>query len=160
MFHPRNILVPTDFSADSDQAFHTAQSIASRYHARIFLLHVINSAVQQCVADYSINKNIADRLLSESIIFSNEKLQETIAKNQEIGNIKVIYNVRRGRPYEEILEEAVQRDVDLIIIASHGKTGLRKYFIGSVAEKVIKEAKCPVLLLRSRGEEEVSLCIL
>jgi len=47
------------------------------------------------------------------------------------------------------LVEAAERGIDLIVIASHGKTGLKKYFIGSVAEKVMKEAKCPVLLIRT-----------
>jgi nucleotide-binding universal stress UspA family protein len=93
--------------------------------------------------------SLVDRVLNESIVFSNEKLREAIDKNQHVGNIKVILNVRRGHPYEEILKEVSEREIDLIVIASHGKTGLRQYFIGSVAEKVMKEAKCPVLLIRS-----------
>ncbi len=155
MFRPKKILVPMDFSDDADQAFQIALSIASKYQARIFLLHVIHSLIQPCVADYCINKNIADLVINESIVFSNEKLQEALEKNQAIGNIKVLYYVRTGRPYEEILQEASEREIDLIVIASHGKTGLKKYFIGSVAEKVMKEAKCPVLLIRSHKKEEV-----
>ena len=149
MFQPRKILVPTDFSVDADRALSMALNIAAKYSARIFLLHVISNGVQQCVADYCIDKNIIDQVMNESIVFSNEKLQETISKNREIGNIKVVHDVRRGQPYEEILQEAAEREIDLIVIASHGKTGFKKYFIGSVAEKVMKEAKCPVLLVRS-----------
>jgi nucleotide-binding universal stress UspA family protein len=100
-----------------------------------------------------------NRVLNESIVFSNEKLQEEIDKNQQSGNIKVIPDVRKGQPYEEILKEASERKIDLIVIASHGKTGLQKYFIGSVTEKVMKEAKCPVLLIRSQEKEEVSVRI-
>jgi len=147
MFHPRKILVPTDFSEDSDLAFRMALSIAVHYQARIFLLHVIS---KQDLADYCLDQNIVDRVLNESIVFSNEKLQEAIDKNQQGGNIKVIPDVRKGQPYEEILKEASERKIDLIVIASHGKTGLQKYFIGSVTEKVMKEAKCPVLLVRSQ----------
>jgi nucleotide-binding universal stress UspA family protein len=146
MFQPRKILVPTDFSEDSDLAFRMALSIAVNYQARIFLLHVIS---KQDLADYCLDQNIVDRVLNESIVFSNEKLQEVIGKNQQNGNIKVIPDVRKGQPYEEILKEASERKIDLIVIASHGKTGLQKYFIGSVTEKVMKEAKCPVLLVRS-----------
>lgn len=123
-----------------------ALSIAVNYQARIFLLHVIS---KQDLADYCLDQNIVDRVLNESIVFSNEKLQEIIDKNQQYRNIKVIPDVRRGQPYEEILNEASERKIDLIVIASHGKTGLQKYFIGSVTEKVMKEAKCPVLLVRS-----------
>lgn len=154
MFQPRKILVPTDFSEDSDLAFRMALSIAVKYQARIFLLHVISSTVQRSLADYSLDQSIVDRVLNESIVFSNEKLQEVIDKNQQSGNIKVIPDVRKGQPYEEILKEASERKIDLIVIASHGKTGLQKYFIGSVTERVMKEAKCPVLLIRSLGKEE------
>ena len=146
MFHPRKILVPTDFSEDSNLAFRTALSIAVKFHARIFLLHVIG---EQSLADYCLDQSIVDRVLNESIVFSNEKLQEVIDRNQQSGDIKVIPDVRKGQPHEEILKEASERKIDLIVIASHGKTGLQKYFIGSVTEKVMKEAKCPVLLIRS-----------
>jgi universal stress protein A len=150
MFHPSKILVPTDFSEDSDLAFQTALSIAVTYQARIFLLHVISSTVQQNLVDYSLDQSIVDRFLNESIVYSNEKLQEEIGKNQQSCDIKVIPDVRKGQPYEEILKEASERKIDLIVIASHGKTGFQKYFIGSVTEKVVKEAKCQVLLIRSR----------
>ena len=149
LFQPRKILVPTDFSEDSDLAFRMALSIALKYQARIFLLHVISNTVQQSLSDYCLDQSIVARVLSESIVFSNEKLQEEIDKNQQSGNIKVIPDVRKGQPYEEILKEASERKIDLIVISSHGKTGLQKYFIGSVTEKVMKEAKCPVLLIRS-----------
>jgi len=144
VFQPRKILVPTDFSEDADLAFRTALSIAGNYEARIFLLHVIG---KQDLADYCLDQNIVDRVLNESIVFSNDKLQEVIDRIQQGGIVKVIPDVRKGQPYEEILNEASERKIDLIVIASHGKTGLQKYLIGSVTEKVMKEAKCPVLLI-------------
>lgn len=159
MFQPKKILVPTDFSDNSDRAFHIALSIASKYQSRIFLLHVINSLIQQSVADYGIDQNIVDRVANESIVFSNEKLQEKIDKNHNVGNVKVISDVRRGQPYEEILKEASERKIDLVVIASNGKTSLKKYVMGSVAEKVMKEAKCPVLLVQNPEREEVSVGI-
>ncbi len=159
MFQPRNILVPTDFSEDSDRAFHVALDIAEEGRSRVFLLHVISNTVQLSLADYSLDQSIVDRVLSESIVYSNEKLRETIASVPDSRNVKVIPDVRKGQPYEEILKEASERKIDLIVIASHGKTGLKKYFIGSVTEKVMKEAKCPVLLIRNQDLEEVSVCI-
>jgi len=149
MFHPRNILVATDFSEDAEQAFQAAMDIAGQYRARIFLLHVTGGTLQQAMADYHIDQRTLERLLNESIIFSDEKLQETLNKFPQARQIKVITEVRKGFPSEEILREAADRGVDLIVIASHGKTGLKKYFLGSVADKVIKEAKCPVLLVRN-----------
>jgi universal stress protein A len=150
MFHPRKILVPTDFSDESELSFQMALSVAVMYQARIFLLHVINSTVQQNLLDYALDQSIVDRVLNESIVVSNEKLQKAIGENQQSGDIKIISNIRKGQPHEEILKEASERKIDLIVIASHGKTGFQKYFIGSVAEKVMKEAKCEVLLIQSR----------
>jgi nucleotide-binding universal stress UspA family protein len=150
VFQPRKILVPTDFSEDANLALRMALSVAVPYQARIFLLHVIIKTVQQ--VNYCFDQNILDRLLNESIVFSNEKLQEIINKNQHTENIKVIPVIRQGQPYEEILKEASERKIDLITIAPQGTTGLKKYFIGSVTEKVMKEAKCPVLLVRRQEE--------
>lgn len=149
MFQPRNILVPTDFSEDSEQALQTAVEIAGKYKSRVFLLHVIGGTLQQAVADYHIDQRTLERVLNESILFSDEKLQETLNKYPKTREVKVITEVRKGFPLDEILREAAERGVDLIVIASHGKTGLKKYFLGSVAEKVLKEAKCPVLLVRN-----------
>jgi nucleotide-binding universal stress UspA family protein len=148
MFDPKNILVPTDFSEESDRAFLTALEIAEKGRSRVFLLHVISRMVQMCVSDYCIDQSIADRVLNEGIVFSNEKLRETVARFAGSHTVKVIPDLRKGQPHEEILKEAAERKIDLIVISSHGKTGLKKYFLGSVAEKVMKEAKCPVLLLR------------
>jgi nucleotide-binding universal stress UspA family protein len=58
--------------------------------------------------------------------------------------------VKKGTPYEEILKDQMEKNIDLIVIASHGTTGLLNYFMGSVADKVTKGAKCPVLLLRNK----------
>ena len=150
MFQPRKILVPTDFSEDSVLAFRTALSIAATYQARIFLLHVISNTLQRSLSDYCLDQNIVERVMNESIVFSNEKLKETIDRCQNNGKVKIIPDVRKGQPYEEILNVASERKIDLIVIASHGETGLKKYFIGSITEKVMKEAKCPVLLIRSQ----------
>jgi nucleotide-binding universal stress UspA family protein len=156
MFEPKNILVPTDFSEDSDRAFFTALEIAGKGRSRIFLLHVISRTVQMCISDYCIDQSIADRILSEGIVYSNEKLRETIARFPDSRTVKVIPDLRKGQPHEEILKEASERKVDLIVIASHGKTGLKKYFIGSVAERVMKEARCAVLLIRNPDLAEAS----
>lgn len=150
MFQPRKILVPTDFSEDSVLAFRTALSIAATYQARIFLLHVISNTLQRSLSDYCLDQNIVERVMNESIVFSNEKLKETIGRCQNNGKVKIIPDVCKGQPYEEILNVASERKIDLIVIASHGETGLKKYFIGSITEKVMKEAKCPVLLIRSQ----------
>ena len=155
MFQPRNILVPTDFSAASERAFHLALEIASPGPSRLFLLHVISGTLQQCVSDYAIDEAILARVISAGIVYANDQLREAIARIPEDRQIRVIPDVRRGQPHDEILREATERRIELIVIASHGRTGLQKYFIGSVAEKVVKEAPCPVLLVRT---PQAALC--
>lgn len=149
MFQPRNILVPTDFSTASDRAFDLALEIASAGRSRLFLLHVISGTLQQCVSDYAIDEAILARVISAGIVYANDKLRETIARVPEERQIRVIPDVRRGQPHDEILREATERRIELIVIASHGRTGLQKYVIGSVAEKVMRGAPCPVLLVRN-----------
>lgn len=156
MFQPKKILVPTDFSTHSDRAFDVALSIASRYQARVFLLHVVSGLIQQCARDYCIDNNIVDRFVSECIVFANEKLKEIVTRNHNIGNVKVIPDVCRGQPYEEILREASEREIELLVIASHGKSSFNNCFMGSVVERVIKDIKCPVLLLKGSERKEVS----
>jgi nucleotide-binding universal stress UspA family protein len=63
--------------------------------------------------------------------------------------MEIVYDVRRGIPYEEILKEQEEKGIDLIVIASHGKTGILKNLLGGVVDKVVKRAKCQVLLVRS-----------
>ena len=75
-------------------------------------------------------------------------MQEEANKILQSRKIDVAFDVKSGTPYEEILKEQQERKADLIVIASHGRTGILKSLIGSVAERVMREAKCPVLLVR------------
>lgn len=149
MFAPKNILVPTDFSKFSDKALKCALDIAKRYNSRIFLLHVIDGTIQQFIADYCTDTKVAERVVNEGVITSNENVQKMIDGFSETKEVKIITDVRKGIPYEEILKNQQEQEIDLIVIASHGRTGLRKFLIGSVAEKVMRGAGCPVLLLKN-----------
>jgi universal stress protein A len=75
-------------------------------------------------------------------------MQEEANKILQSKKIDVAFDVKSGSPYEEILREQQERKADLIVIASHGRTGILKSLIGTVAERVMREAKCPVLLIR------------
>jgi universal stress protein A len=148
MFAPKNILVPTDFSKYSDMALKTAIDIASRYDSKIYLLHVIDQQVQECVIDYCLSYEVVQMLKKESLKTSKENLKkeaDAIAKGK---NIKVAFDVKTGNPAEVILSEQKTKKIDLIVIASHGKTGILKQLMGSVADKVVKGAKCPVTVVK------------
>lgn len=147
MFSPKKILVPTDFSEFSDNALQHAVDIARQFKSRIYLLHVVG-IVRICSADYCLDNEMVNYIEKNSFEYSKEMMKKQIKKTSKTEDIKFFTDVRKGVPYEEILEEQKAKKADLIVIASHGRTGLLGHFIGSVAEKVSRSAKCPVLLVR------------
>lgn len=150
MFAPKKILVPTDFSSYSDNALKQAIDIAKQSKAKIYLFHVIDDGFQQCAIDYCIDEGAAQKLYKDSIKNSKDKLQQE-ANNitEKHSSIEIAFDTKRGVPYEEILKEQEAKGIDLIVIASHGKTGILKNLMGGVVDKVVKRANCQVLLVKS-----------
>ncbi len=150
MFAPKRLLVPTDFSAYSDNALRHAIDIARQYGAEVFLLHVIDESIQQCTYEYCLTDDVMKQIEQESKIRSAEKLREEIERvEKNNADVAIEAIIKHGIPYEEILREQEDKKIDLIVIASHGRTGIKRVLIGSVAERVIRAAKCPVMLLRN-----------
>lgn len=147
MFTPKAILVPTDFSEFSDRAVRQAVDIAEQHNAKVYLLHVVDK-LQQCAIDYCIPLETMMKVQSDSEKEAAKKMQQEADKILKTKKIDLVFDVKSGTPYEEILKEQQERTADLIVIASHGRTGILKNLIGSVAERVMREAKCPVLLVR------------
>jgi len=147
MFTPKTILVPTDFSEFSDRAVRQAADIAEQSNAKIYLLHVVDK-LEQCAIDYCIPLETMMKVQSDSEKEATRKMQEEANRILQSKKIDVAFDVKSGVPFEEILKAQQERKADLIVIASHGRTGILKSLIGSVAERVMREAKCPVLLVR------------
>ncbi|KUG23210.1 universal stress protein family [hydrocarbon metagenome] len=148
MFTPKNILVPTDFSKYSDAALKIAVDMAVTYDANIYLIHAIDNIISRKSIDYGISYEEIKQIEENSINASGEKLAKQAAAIIKNGNIKVVQVTKIGDPAEVILKEQKARKVDLIVIASHGKSGIVRYLMGSVATKVAKSAKCPVMLVK------------
>jgi universal stress protein A len=149
MFAPKKILVPTDFSVYADNALKQAIDIAKQNKAKLFLFHVIDDGFQQCAVDYCISEGDVQKILKDSLKNAKDKLHQEVKKITDSSKIEIVYDAKRGIPYEEILKEQEEQGIDLIVIASHGKTGILKNLMGGVVDKVIKRAKCQVLLVRS-----------
>ena len=148
MFAPKKILVPTDFSKYSDKALREAVDIAKKYSSKIYLLHVIDEHIQQCAVDYCIGAYVIKKLQRGSLKASRDKLHEGINAIADAKNLDVEIDVKEGIPSEVILSEQKKKSADLIVIASHGKTGILKNLIGSVTDKVVRGAKCPVIVVK------------
>lgn len=148
MFPPKRILVPTDFSEFSGRAFRQAIDLAKLFNAKIYLLHVINAGAQQCVADYCLSTMIMKRIENESIVSTDENLRKEIRMYSGSGDVEIIPTLKKGFPEEEIIKEQEEKNIDLIVMASHGKNGFMKHLLGSVAERVMRGSTCPVLLVK------------
>jgi nucleotide-binding universal stress UspA family protein len=147
MLDAKNILVPTDFSPYADKALDLAVDIAKHNNAKIHLLHVIES-VQQCAADYCLTEEVVRGIRKQSRSVTDEKLEKETNKFKKDG-VQIINEVSEGIAYEEILKQQKARKADLIVMSSHGKSGLKKHLIGSVADRVMKGASCNVVLVKS-----------
>ena len=148
MFKPERILVPTDMSDNSDQAVRKALDIAKQFGSEVFLLHVIQEPVQQCTVDYCISLELLNQLQAQMLESARKGMRNQLGKFPGIDPDQIAMDIKTGTPYDEILKEADERGIDLIVISSLGSTGLAKYLIGSVARHVLLGAKCSVLLVK------------
>lgn len=149
MLMPTKILVPTDFSEPSDRALKQALDIARQYRAKVFLLHVIHEETQHPVAfDFGLDEEIVRQMNTRIREEARQRLQNQLEKFPLAKEVEVTTDIRKGITYEEILKEEKSKGIDLIVIASLGRTGLAKYLIGSVARNVLRGSTCPVLLTK------------
>jgi nucleotide-binding universal stress UspA family protein len=148
--HLKNILVPIDFSGCSRKALRYAIPFARQFEANVILLYVVRTPSVTAEAEVA-----ALPLLETQMIESGKRELAAWAK-KEVGNdVKAATLVRAGSPYHEIVETAKAKKVDLIILSTHGRTGLKHVFLGSTAESVVRYAPCPVLVVREHEQEFV-----
>ncbi len=148
MFAPKIILVPTDFSPFADAALKRAVDMAEQHQAKLFLLHVVDEKVQQCAADYCLSADVMASLEADILKQAGEKLKkeaEAIAAEQKVD---IVFDLQKGNPADVILKEQKDKEADLIVIASHGRTGLSRYLIGGVTDKVVRGASCSVVVVK------------
>ena len=131
----RNVLVPTDFSETSDAALHYATEMALTLGARLYLMYVPGKTGEHFEANYP---------LGQFETATRERLSSFLTK-EELERLRPEYALRVGAPAEEIVRYAELCDVDLIIMGTHGRSGIAHVLLGSVAEQVVRLAPCLVL---------------
>jgi len=148
----KNILFPTDFSEYSKKALPYALSFASRYGATLHVLHVFEQRVHPAFyiidksTPFDIDDSLRDRALDALDEFVYPDLRDKISFNCEVAS---------GTPFVEIIDYARAREIDLIVLATHGLTGLKHMLIGSTTERVVRKAPCPVLSIKDPEHEFV-----
>ena len=140
----KSILVPTDFSDFSLAAMEYAKSFSIIFNTRIYMIHVVSGfpvlATSYMDADSeTMLKDLEDAASKELNEFMNAKLPK---------DHNVVLVVRRGEVYSEIIKFAQEEKIDLIVLSTHGRTGLSHLLMGSVAEKVVRHSPIPVLIVK------------
>lgn len=150
MFEIRSILAPTDFSRHSEGALRYACGLAERMGSRLHLLHVLTD-VMPVGPDPMLSPILPPEYFRETEAASREALYNLVQPDwgKPAG---VETSVRWGSAVDVIVEHAATQKVDLIVIATHGRTGLSHVLLGSVAERILREAPCPVLTVRNPGK--------
>ena len=142
----RKILVPIDFSEYSKKALHYAIPFARQFHAKILLLYVVEPTIYP--ADFSFGQIGMPNVENELRVKGEQELQELIT-NEIKGVVPAEGLVKVGLPFVEVVSYAKEEGVELIIVATHGHTGVEHVLFGSTAEKIVRKAPCPVLVVRS-----------
>jgi nucleotide-binding universal stress UspA family protein len=141
------ILVPVDFSAHSEKAIRYATTLANKFGARLSLLHVIEDPFVTGAWQAEVFVPNIPELLNDLIKAAKSQLAER-KKDLAAHGFIIETAVITGRPATAIVEQASTGRFDLIVMGTHGRTGLSHAFLGSVAERVVQKAPCPVLTVR------------
>ena len=132
----RHVLLATDFSENSAKAFPWALALADAFGARLTLMHVVERLTRDTVKQLMAEAHTQLNVLARSLVTGSERAPHLA--------------VRFGRPFDEITRGARELDASLVVIATHGHTGLKRVYLGSVAERVVRHAHCPVLVVQSK----------
>lgn len=145
-----HILVPVDFSEGTALALDYAIALGLKFSSKITLFHVLEP-ITPPPDGLIMTYNPYDTAMAEE---ASRKLRDLAAS--VAGKLQVDTDQTTGIPWDRIVEKAKQRGVDLIIMPTHGRTGLKHLFLGSVAERVVRHAACPVLVVRNQQEENAT----
>ena len=151
----RQILLPTDFSGCANYALPYAAAVARATGARIICVHVVE-AVVPAVGYTGLAEPMPIADISEQLEDSAERELPRLTDCEELKGLEVEEVIVHGDAAAEIVSLAEEREADLIVIASHGRTGLGRMIFGSTAEAVVRHASCPVLVVKPPQEEESS----
>jgi nucleotide-binding universal stress UspA family protein len=142
----KTILAPTDFSESSKFALNHAKALAERFEASLHLLHVLPDPHAQAWSIEAAGVPV-DELQTRWGQEAKQRLDEALTA-EEHRSLRTVTETRVGHPFLEIIRYAKAHDVDLIVIGTHGRGAIEHMLLGSVAEKVVRKAPCPVLTVR------------
>ena len=151
----KKILIPVDGSNSSLYAVEYAASLAKEFDIIIYLMTTIEP--RHNIYNVYAEQSALTHQISEVITVLNQRLGEAKKKAKELGitNIKLV--TRFGIPHKKIIEIAKEEQINSIIMGTHGRRGIAHFLIGSVTEKVIREAPCPVTVIRQPIHDSIDI---
>jgi len=151
----KKVLFCTDFSENADYAFDYAYGIAKRDEGLLYILHVIPENPHQAYAENYISKEDLKRIQKSIEEYLDDNYSERYVKKIENG-VKFEIITKSGREDDEIIKFAKQEKVDIIVMGTHGRTGIEHVFFGSVAEKVLRHSPFPIFIIPCKKKLERS----
>ena len=145
----RRILHPSDFSKGSGAAFAKAVELAKANGADLVLLHVLAPPLPLMAGDGYVSPQVYEDLDRSARAYASKELAGLVAKARKAG-VRANAVLRDGIAHEQIARAARSPRADMIVIGTHGRTGLAKLFLGSVAGRVVSTATCPVMTVRGK----------
>ncbi len=144
----RRILIPIDFSGHSKNALKYAIPMAQQFGASLHLVYVVEPTIYPADLGFGqvVLPGVEDELRQKGAL----ELDALIAREIR-GAVEATTAVRTGNPHHEILDEAAEKKVDLIVVATHGHSGVEHMLFGSTADRIVRHANCPVLTVRPQA---------
>jgi nucleotide-binding universal stress UspA family protein len=153
MIDLHRILVPTDFSKYSQSALTYAAAFAEKFGAELTLLHVVQDLALFIPDMVTVSPPLAPSV--DQLTEAARTAFDRLIKENHLEHLTIQREVRQGTPFYEIIRCAKEKDIDLIVMGTHGHSGLAHVLLGSVTEKVVRKAPCPVLTVRHPEHEFV-----
>ena len=149
MVNIRKILFPTDFSEYSLAALDFAYDLTNRYTAQLHCMHVVDVVDNMILGEYvPTMEGIPPFAVGQIKETAEQRLDEFVKKHFSEFKNSIVKKVVMGKPFFEIIQYCRQENIDLIVLGTHGHSALASMLLGSVAEKVVRKAPCPVLTVR------------
>ncbi len=153
MIQMKRILVPIDFSEFGKHSIRYGCEFAKKFSAELHLLNVVED-IYPIVPEPGTASPITGEYLV-GLKESSERAIENLPEAEWQSDLKIVRSVVSGTPFLEIIRYARTEEIDMIVIGTHGRSGLIHALMGSVAEKVVRKAPCPVLTIRPEGHDFV-----
>ena len=147
----KKILVPLDFSAHSRKALNYAVKLAAQFGSQVTVVNIVAPVIYAEGMVLPAAMENLDRVSEEHARGELDKIAEEVRGH----NVSCDTDVLLGHPSDEIVNFAKQQETDLLLITTHGRTGLQHFLLGSTAERILRHAPCPVMVVRDQEHEFV-----